>query len=518
MRRRPALTALLVLLAAAPAPAEVVVLKDGRRIPGDVVERSAERVVVETRLGRMTFARSDVVEILDEKTPREEYAEREAAARTAAEFFELGNWARGQRLTTQAKQAWRRAIELEPDHEGARTALGHVRYRGEWMSAERRDELAAADHEEEQRARGLVRHGDRWVTPEERARLEQGLELVDGVWLDPDEARRARGLERYGESWIPRPEWRALTSIDEVEELVAEPLDRVLVGDVALAGTWPEPFLREVGEQLASARAWFDAAWEAPPGLALLGDRPAEFYLFGVDPEPYLRSAPLLGRRTPTTPGGWEEAVAQLHGFYWWDPYATSSARLWHREELHLTGHCLHHWGHLLLNRLGFDGSFLPPWYDEGVAALCEFRAAKHNTIFCRARSGAGEGTGAESTTQLAFDPRLVRAGRWREAVRKALGAGQVAPFDRMAGRDLGDLELLDVAVSMAILEWLEQLGDGALARFHRVLRERAPRPPARVIEVARDRQAAYDAAFEAACGAGWREADARWRAWFLDR
>src|SRR5262245_7641077 len=147
---RAALCALALALAATPTRADVVVLKDGRRIEGTIV-RDDQKVVVKTGLGELEFDRSAVKEILRGKTPREEFAEREAAARTADEFSALGDWAKEHDLASLARKAWKRAIELDPDHAAARASLGFVRYGSEWLTVEQRDARVKQEDEAAQR-------------------------------------------------------------------------------------------------------------------------------------------------------------------------------------------------------------------------------------------------------------------------------------------------------------------------------------------------------------------------------
>ncbi len=525
-RRRALALGLALALAAGVAAADTVVLKDGRRIPGQVVRRTRTELVLRTGLGEVTFPLDQVVEVIEEKTDREVFAERLAAAETADACFELGEWARKKRLKSLAKQAWERACELDPDHAPSRGALGQVSHRGEWMTPEERDRRVREEEAREMTARGLVRHGDRWVTPEEQAKLEAGLVLHGGEWMTPERARREQGLERYRDGWLPRAEALARTSADLAAEASGARLDVVVNDQLLLAGDVHPGVLDDTAAKLAVLRAWFDGAWGTAPGLDLLGGRLAEFYLFERDAEPYRRTTPLFASWTTTLPEGWVERAVDTHGFYWSDPYALSSVRLWNRDEQHLYGHCLHHWGHLLANRLDADGRLLPPWYDEAVAALFEFRDAGRNTIFCRVATSGGTGTGAEAAAVQLFDPQFMVKGSWREALRAALEAGAVKPFDRLAALEFSELQHVDVAVGMAVLTWLEAraaepgpdgaTGSTALARFHAALRERAPLPPDRVRAVASERHARYDAAFEAAVGMGWRAADREWRTWFL--
>jgi len=522
---RAALRALALCLCAALCAADVVVLKDGRRIEGTVVREDEQKVVVRTGLGELEFERARVQQILRGKTAREEFAEREAAARTADDFHALGQWAEGKQLPSLARKAWRRALELDPDHAAARAALGFVRHEGEWLTPEQRDARVRAAEEAAMRARGQVLHEGRWVTPEEKARLEQGLVEVDGRWVTPDEARRLAGLELYGGVWMPKAEALARDRAARVAGTARVPMEVVTTSDALVAGPFPREWLGELGASLLAGRAWFDRSFEVEPGISLYGGALAEIYVWDRDERPYVDTVELFASWTPTATPAWTEAVKQVHGLYWFDPFPLSSARIAHRALPDLAGHCLHHLGHLMAGRLAYDGQLLPPWYDEALAGLCEFRVFERNAVFCQARGETvrGGGTAAKGTlTRFDYDPARLRDGRWEETLRRALAADAVPPFDRLAQKQFSDLEMIDVAMGMAILSWLEPLstadGTSALRAFHGVLRARAPQAPERVIALAHQRNAVYEEAFRAAAGLSLRDADQEWRRWLRSR
>jgi hypothetical protein len=505
----------ILLLAHAPA-ADVLVLKDGRRIEGKVVERTAADVAIETTVGTFRFPRSQIVEIIEQKTKQEVHAERLARCVTAEDFYQLGVWCDENKLRKESKAAWERAIELDPDHAGARGALGFVRYRDEWMTPEERERRMAADYAAEMRAKGFVQHEGRWVSPEDKAKLEQGLVQVDGRWMSPDAARRAQGLEEFDGRWLPREEALARRAVQEAERAVGRPLRSHLGAGALVCGTLSDATLAEIGVGLERGRAWFDAEWKAEPGTGLFGERLAEFYVFGDDSAPYLDTIGWIVSRSRYVPEGWAEAVQNVYGFVWTDPIAISSARQWNRPEGDVVGHCYHHLGHLMVNRLGYRGRLLPPWYDEGVAGLCELRVHGRNAVFCRS-SFTPEGGGSKSdAAEVRMDSKLFRDGTWRTVLQRALSENRIRRFDQIARLEFSQLEMADVAASIAIVEWLEGLGPDALAEFHRELRKGAPPAPQRVIQDGRERQDVYDRAFRAAAGVGFREADETWRRWFL--
>lgn len=515
------IAALALLFSAGLARADYLILDDGRRVEGKIVAENAKEVRIKTSVGELVFARASIKELKREKTRDEVYAERLATCKTAEDSYQLGLWCEEQKLPKRAEENYSRALELDADHAGARAKLGFVRYAGEWMTPAQRDQRQAEELASEKRAKGLVQYGDRWVTPEDKEKLEQGLVLVDGRWVSHDEALRLQGLAEYRGALMRRDEALALTAADGFVKLAPDAAQRHVGKAAALIGTLPEEELQALDQALARTRAWFDAAFGVEPGLGIFGDRLPEFYVFGYGADAaYAASADWTAGRSNYVPAGWAEGVKGILGFTWIDPYPISSARQGPRGPADLSGHCFHHMGHLLLERLGYDGRLLPPWYVEGVASVAELRTHDENKVFCRASftESGPEGTRSGSGETLAgFPDQAMRDGSWREALGEALKQGQVRPFDKLAQLEFSQLQLSDIAQSMAIVEWLESRAE-ALPRFHRELRARAPAAPARVLTVIRDRHDAYNAAFKAAVGLDFRAADAEWRKWFLSR
>ncbi len=502
------------------AAADVLTLRDGRRIEGRITLESAALVRIRTSLGELEFPRSEVATIEHVKPKGEQFRERWESARSAEEFFELGEWCEARRMRKETRKCMRKVVELDPRHAAAQRWLGKVEYQGEWVTPEERDRRMKADREAQMRARGLVRFEDRWVTTEEKLRLERGEVLHEGRWMPFAEAQRARGLEEFEGAWLPRPQALARRGAARVALAAGQAFVSVENAQALLAGPVPRALLEHTSRGLLLGRAWFDEAFDAEPGLKIFGGRLAEFYLFTDSSEPFVASVPHFATLTDRVPENWAASAARVHGFWLPHPFPISSARRWHRGEDGLIGHCYHHWGHLLLNRLAYDGKLLPPWYDEGFASLMEFRTHGRNAVFCRSSLVVESGTSAASSIAFHFDPKEIREGRWRELVLEALDQGHALSIDRIAGKQFSQLSLIDVAVSMAIIEWLEQLGPEALAAFHATLHAAAPDAPARVIERVSERHARYDAAFAAAAGKGFdfRRADREWRAWFRAR
>ena len=143
---------------AAPALADVVYLKSGKKFEG-VVEDKDDTVVVRLESGsRFTFNREDVDRIERQAPPWEVYEQKARALKPAdaAGHLELARWCREKGLTSRMQKELEAVVLAEPDNAEARALLGHEKLDGKWMT-----------REEALKARGFVQ--------------------VDGVWLGPKE-------------------------------------------------------------------------------------------------------------------------------------------------------------------------------------------------------------------------------------------------------------------------------------------------------------------------------------------
>jgi tetratricopeptide (TPR) repeat protein len=155
-----------------PCLADTVTLEDGRVLEGKILKRTKDAVEVEVTKGDLTavsyYAAKEVSEVKYGPAPREalekEFQERfEDTKGTADAWYELGRWCTEQFLLKKAGQAFRKALEFDPDHELTRRALGYVFYDGKW-----------AREEDVMIAKGFVKFEGSWVTPDERERVLEG--------------------------------------------------------------------------------------------------------------------------------------------------------------------------------------------------------------------------------------------------------------------------------------------------------------------------------------------------------
>jgi hypothetical protein len=86
----------------------------------------------------------------------QEYRQRLAQMDDASpdSWYKLGVWCEEQKyLAKHATQAFETALELGPDHEGARRKLGYVRHNGEWLTPARVLELQAKESPKDEPAK-----------------------------------------------------------------------------------------------------------------------------------------------------------------------------------------------------------------------------------------------------------------------------------------------------------------------------------------------------------------------------
>jgi len=176
--------ALLAALAAA-ASADEVVLKNGSKIQGTVQE-DGNKITIDVGSGTITIDRSEVKAINKPTGLNEEFDRRAKEARpddTEAQW-QLYGWAKQQEgLKPRADRVLRNIIEIDPNHEGARRALGYVNHKGAWLT---QDEYKAT--------LGLVKYNGEWVNVETAERLKRIDREIRVAQMKQDaEAQRVLG-------------------------------------------------------------------------------------------------------------------------------------------------------------------------------------------------------------------------------------------------------------------------------------------------------------------------------------
>ena len=223
MKRWIGLVSALLALAMT-ASADIVHLKNGKKIEGEVISNSGGKVVVKTKFGTTELKEADIERIEERANPKEEYKKRlEAVADGDVDaLMELYAWAKGEELKRESTEVLRKVIKADPDHENARRLLGYVQYDGKWMTKKAAEKAEAKAEAERMKAQGLVQYKGEWMTPEEKEVKEheaRGEILVDGEWVNKRnyekakkmaalkaeaEERRANGEYLVGDKWMPK--------------------------------------------------------------------------------------------------------------------------------------------------------------------------------------------------------------------------------------------------------------------------------------------------------------------------
>jgi hypothetical protein len=151
--------------------ADLIKLKSGGEVRGKIATIAAtpatDTVTIETPTGAtVTLPAADVQFITRRPPAVEEYEVRARhAADTVDAQWDLAQWCRERRLLTERTEHLQRVIDLDPDHEPARQALGHVWKDGAWV-----------DLDVYMAARGFVKHKGRYITQQELDLLQKTAE------------------------------------------------------------------------------------------------------------------------------------------------------------------------------------------------------------------------------------------------------------------------------------------------------------------------------------------------------
>jgi hypothetical protein len=160
----PIWSCLLLLAVVHSAAADEVVLKNGSKLEGAVKE-AGNKVIVDVGSGTITVDRSEVVSISRPDELNREFDRRLASvSRDDADgYYQVYLWSKSQEgLKPQGDRLLRKIVEIDPNHEPSRKALGYVNHKGAWLT---QDELKGA--------LGLVQYNGGWVTAETAEKLKR---------------------------------------------------------------------------------------------------------------------------------------------------------------------------------------------------------------------------------------------------------------------------------------------------------------------------------------------------------
>ena len=187
-------TIFAILFAAAPLCADVIHLRGGGKLTGQILLENGETVSIDIGAGMMTVPASNVVNIERTTSPLQEYRERAAtvAPNDIDSWRKLARWATEHGLSQQAHEAYSKVQAAYPDDAEATRALGLVFYEGRWIT-----------EEESYKKRGYVKYGGEWMTKgekqailqEEHNRKAENRAAVASLVKESEAARKEREAE-----------------------------------------------------------------------------------------------------------------------------------------------------------------------------------------------------------------------------------------------------------------------------------------------------------------------------------
>lgn len=203
LRRAPYLLLglMLVPLMSGAAPADEIYFKSGYSRTAVVIREADDAITFKTEMGISTIRREKVDFI--EKATQEENQ------------LLLRKWRQKELELKEAQEARRLA---EKRFEEAQLAKGLVKFEGQWMTTEEREQILtlrkrAEEHrrrfEDEQRAKGLVPFQNLWVTPENERELRDMEPEIYGLYDEITSQRRTVGALRAAMANV--------TSLEEAE-------------------------------------------------------------------------------------------------------------------------------------------------------------------------------------------------------------------------------------------------------------------------------------------------------------
>jgi hypothetical protein len=198
------------------AAADEVYLKGGGRLSGKIVSQTATTIEVDVGAGKIGVPASSVLRVEKGRSPLHEYEDRAGAlaAGDVEGWLALGDWAKAQGLSTQAREAHNRALAASPSDPRANAAVGKVQLDGRWVS-----------EDEAMKARGYVQYQGEWISPAEREAIlrEEAAEAERDRERQKTETRLREAEARAAEAEARAREAEAAAAASQ-EELEGLPL------------------------------------------------------------------------------------------------------------------------------------------------------------------------------------------------------------------------------------------------------------------------------------------------------
>ncbi|MBI4834136.1 MAG: hypothetical protein HY811_04885 [Planctomycetes bacterium] len=152
--------------------ADIVQLDTGEEYNGKVTEIDDDNIRLETIAWSVVIPKYRILRIVPQKTIPEMYAEKlkDIAEDDAVGHYKLALWCKKQGWKSKMQEELEFVITINPDHEGARRALGFKKLDGEWVT-----------EDEYMIAKGFIKQDGKWVPREllvEQTKLKETKEKI----------------------------------------------------------------------------------------------------------------------------------------------------------------------------------------------------------------------------------------------------------------------------------------------------------------------------------------------------
>ena len=164
MPRQLALTLLVLLTLLRPVSADIVHLKSGQRVEGEVTVKDG-KVTIRTATGVVVQYQSEDVEKIERaRSKRDEYKRKidSTPKDDLRALHSLAGWTKVQRMRTELRSVCKLILDVDPNDDLARRELGYVVFENRWVLE---DEL-----QKQRRDKGLVKFRGEWMREAEKAR------------------------------------------------------------------------------------------------------------------------------------------------------------------------------------------------------------------------------------------------------------------------------------------------------------------------------------------------------------
>jgi hypothetical protein len=197
------------------ARADVVTLKDGRVLEGEVLEDDGTSLKIKLRKGTMTLSRDEVVSVEKKPTPEQQYRERAAKldAKSAPAQLDLGRWAASKELVEEAVRHLKAAWEIDPKLTEAIIEMEKLDWHlveGKWLDADAYYPTI-----------GWVKFEGKWISPEEHA-YRLALRDVLAKTSARDDAKAAVAAAAAGSKKLDARIAAEKAAIEKAEKAIAK--------------------------------------------------------------------------------------------------------------------------------------------------------------------------------------------------------------------------------------------------------------------------------------------------------